>query len=344
MKILVIAPSWIGDVVMSQTLYKQLQDIYANCQIYVLAPKWCIDVLSRMPEVYQTITMPIGHGEFNLKKRYQIGKGLKAYNFDKAYILPNSWKSALIPLFAKIPDRYGFKGESRYLVINHLRTNKQDFPLLVERYCSLAFEINKVKKAQDLPKIAIPSLITHALSKEELTAFNITSTKLLGICPGAEYGPAKKWPPKYYAKVIDEFLTDFPDGQALIFGSQKDLTTANEILAHLSDTAKKNTIVLTGKTSLTQAIDLLSLCAMVICNDSGLMHIAAAVNCKVVAIFGSTSTNYTPPQTSKAIIIESNEPCHPCFKRECKLNTYQCLTNLKPQDVITKIKDTWGSF
>ena len=228
MKILVIAPSWIGDVVMSQTLYKQLQDIYANCQIYVLAPKWCIDVLSRMPEVYQTITMPIGHGEFNLKKRYQIGKGLKAYNFDKAYILPNSWKSALIPLFAKIPDRYGFKGESRYLVINHLRTNKQDFPLLVERYCSLAFEINKVKKAQDLPKIAIPSLITHALSKEELTAFNITSTKLLGICPGAEYGPAKKWPPKYYAKVIEEFLTDFPDGQALIFGSQKDLTTAND--------------------------------------------------------------------------------------------------------------------
>jgi heptosyltransferase-2 len=345
MKILIITPSWIGDLVMSQTLYKELKKIYKDCQIYALAPKWCLDVLSRMPEIEQTIEMPIGHGEFNLTSRYKIAKEMRKYNFDLAFILPNSWKSALIPLFAKIPKRIGFKGECRYFLLNQMRTNKQDFPLLIQRYTSLAYSNTEVKTSDDLPEISRPLLQYYNLTNEILTKFNITNNnQLIGICPGAEYGRAKKWSPEYYAKVLTYFLNKNNNSIGLIFGSNKDSLTAQEVLNNIPKELHDRIRDLTGKTTLTQAIDLLAKTSFVICNDSGLMHISAAVNAKLVAIFGSTSTKYTPPNTKTAIIIESYEKCHPCFKRECKLGTYQCLQNIKPEMVIQKIEEHWDNL
>ena len=149
MRILVIGPSWVGDMMMSHSLYQSLKQQYSDCVIDVLAPNWCRALLSRMPEVRNAIAMPIGHGEFDLKQRYQIGKSLRG-QYDLAIVLPNSFKSALIPLFAKIPVRRGWKGESRYFVLNDLRSNKQAYPLMVQRYVTLAYEQGAIPLAKDL--------------------------------------------------------------------------------------------------------------------------------------------------------------------------------------------------
>ena len=345
MKVLVIAPSWIGDLVMSQTLYKEILKLDPLAKIYVLAPKWCLDVLTRMPEVTQTIEMPIGHGNFAFFERYAIGKELRKYQFNKAIILPNSWKSALIPFFAKIPQRFGFKGEERYWLINNLRKNKKDFPLLIERYSALAYSKDEIKTSKDLPQLSKPLLNTQNLTDNDFQKYSITNHEnLIGICPGAEFGKAKKWSPEYYAQVICHYLKKNVATNVLIFGSKKDSETANELISFIPQELKDRVISLTGKTSITEAIDLIACCKLIICNDSGLMHIAAAVNTKIVAIFGSTSTKYTPPLSDKAIIVESNEPCHPCFKRTCKFNTYKCLAEITPVTVIKKIENTWSEI
>lgn len=346
MKILVIAPSWIGDLIMSQCLYRTLKKMYPDGILHVMAPKWCISILSRMPEVDRAILMPIGHGEFNIKGRWQQGRCLSLTKYDLAIILPNSWKSALIPFFAKIPDRRGFKGEMRWGLINHIRKNKNEFPKLVERYTSLAYNNSQVKKNTDIPEILPPSLkVEQTDSCLMLKKFGIDiNSRPLGICPGAEFGPAKKWPSKYYAEIIKKWILKFPQREVWLFGSKKDNETSNEIMQSIdtTDNIVKNKIhVLTGYTTMEEAIDLLAVCKLVISNDSGLMHTAAAVNCKITAIFGSTSTSYTPPTTNNCLLIESKEPCHPCFKRQCRLGTFQCLKNISPDYVWNCITEKW---
>ncbi len=344
MKILVIAPSWIGDLVMSQCLYKQLKQNDPNCEIHVLAPKWCLPILERMPEVSKRILMPIGHGEFNFSGRKSLAKTLRPENYDQAYILPNSWKSALIPFLAKIPHRYGWKGEMRYVLINHMRKNKADFPLLIERYVALACNEN-IHSAKDLAPIAKPALTVKHLSALEIAKFHIRSTeKPLGLCPGAEYGITKKWPPIAYATVATHYLKEHSTSEVWIFGSNKDADTAQEIINDIPDTFHNRIRMLTGSTTLTEAVDLLAMCNLVICNDSGLMHITAAVKTRLVAIFGSTSTKYTPPLAEDALIVESDEPCHPCFKKQCQYGTLACLTKITPKDVIAKITAKWSTL
>ncbi len=346
MKILVVAPSWIGDVVMSQCLYKTIKQLHPDSIIHVLAPKWCLPVLNRMPEVDRAILMPIGHGSFAFKERVQLGKSFALTKYDEAYILPNSWKSALIPYFANIKKRTGWKGECRYFLINDLRSNKENFPLLVERYTALAYPKSQMQDNKCIPEILIPSLKFNAeLSEEVKNKLNIdTSKNFLGLCPGAEYGPTKKWPVEYYAEFSNEYLKTHENSEILIFGSNKDLETANEILNFISDDLKNRVNILAGKTSIEEAIDLLALCKLVICNDSGLMHISAGVGTKLIAIFGSTSTKYTPPQSKDALIIESTEPCHPCFKKQCKFQTMACLKGITPQYVIEKMKERWPNL
>ncbi|STY59105.1 ADP-heptose--LPS heptosyltransferase 2 [Mannheimia haemolytica] len=203
MNILVIGPSWVGDMMMSHALYQQLKIQYPNCQIDVMAPDWCCPLLARMPEVRNAISMPIGHGSFRLCERYRLGKSLRN-QYDMAIVLPNSLKSAFIPLFAKIARRRGWKGESRYFFLNDLRSNKNDYPMMVQRYVALAFEKATVPTAQQLP-IAYPYLTTDSEQIEQTKAkfekqlAYAENRPAIGFCPGAEFGPAKRWPHYHYA-------------------------------------------------------------------------------------------------------------------------------------------------
>ncbi|CDT91095.1 lipopolysaccharide heptosyltransferase II [Vibrio coralliirubri] len=340
-KILIIGPSWVGDMVMSQSLYTTLKQQYPDSIIDVIAPGWCKPILERMPEINQAIDMPIGHGEFNLLGRRAIGKTLQEAKYDQAFICPNSAKSALIPWFAKIPKRTGWKGEMRYGLLNDLRPNKKSFQYMVERYVALAHPKNKMVDSSSLgglKKLPRPAL-TIDKNEQQKTAekFNLTiDSSTIGLCPGAEFGPAKKWPEEHYAEVARAMAST--GKQVWLFGSQKDLETCNGIKELVPEELQSKIHVLSGQTSLIEAVDLLGACQTVVANDSGLMHVAAAVGCNVVAVYGSTSPKYTPPLAEKVEIVHTDIDCRPCFKRECQFSHLKCLTELSPQQVLDSIQ------
>lgn len=340
MKILIIGPSWVGDMVMSQSLYIALIKQYPNAMIDVMAPNWCKPILERMPEVNQAIEMPFGHGQLALGARIKLGLSLKNTQYQHAYILPNSAKSAVIPFFANIPVRTGWKGEMRYGLLNDLRSNKKSFKYMVERYVALAYPKKMMQNSESLgglsqqpkPALSVDSN-TQDLTRKK---YQLTSERLvIGLCPGAEFGPAKRWPEEHYAKVAEELVKQ--GYQVWIFGSKKDQPTTEKIHQHLTEIAQQHTYRLSGKTSLIEAVDLLAICETVVSNDSGLMHIAAAVGCKVIALYGSTSPEYTPPLTHNVRILKTDIACSPCFNETCKYGHLKCLTELPVQSVLTAI-------
>lgn len=305
MNILVIGPSWVGDMMMSQSLYQQLKIQYPNANIDVMAPNWCKPLLARMPEVRQALEMPLGHGALELGMRYRLGKALRD-QYDLAIVLPNSLKSALIPLFAKIPQRRGWKGESRYFLLNDLRQNKRDYPMMVQRYVALAFAKDAVPAAAQMPVLKPYLSIDPAQQALTLKHFEnqtavLGERAIIGFCPGAEFGPAKRWPHYHYAELAKMLIEQ---GYAVeLFGSPKDIEAGEQIRAALPADLQPFCLNLAGQTDLNQAVDLIANCRAVVSNDSGLMHIAAATARPLVALYGPTSPTYTPPLSDKAVII-----------------------------------------
>ncbi len=329
-KILVAGPSWVGDMVMAQSLFMTLKQQKPQCQIDVLAPQWSFSLLDRMPEVEQAIAMPLGHGKLELKTRFELGKRLRSSHYDQAILLPNSWKSALIPFFAHIPLRTGYVGECRWGLLNDARKlNKKLLTMTVQRFVALALPKNTIFPEQfPIPKLAIDKDKQAVVAKQ----FKINlSDKILALCPGAEYGPAKRWPVAHYAEVARKKIEQ--GWQVWLFGSEKDVLVAGQI-----NSATQNVCTnFTGKTSMDEAVDLLSLVNTVVTNDSGLMHVAAALDKKIIAIYGSSDPSFTPPLNDKAKIITLNLSCSPCFKRECPLGHTDCLNNITPDWVLDSI-------
>lgn len=337
MNILVIGPSWVGDMMMSHALYQQLKVQYPDCQIDVMAPDWCRPLLARMPEVRKAISMPIGHGAFRLGERFQLGKALRN-QYDMAIVLPNSLKSAFIPLFAKIPVRRGWKGESRYFLLNDLRANKNDYPMMVQRYVALAFEKGQVPTVQNLPLI-YPYLHTQAVEIEQTKAKFADmlavseNCSVIGFCPGAEFGPAKRWPHYHYAKLAEMLIEK---GYAIrLFGSKKDQEVGEQIRESLPENLRSYCVNLAGLTDLNQAVDLIADCVAVVSNDSGLMHIAAALNKPLVALYGPTSPQYTPPLSPNAEVIRLIEGgLIKIRKGEGQGGYHQSLIDITPEKVM----------
>ena len=332
-KYLIIGPSWVGDMVMSQSLYITLKKQRPDMELHVMAPRWCLPLLARMPQVDQAIEMPLGHGDFKLAARWKLGRELKQNQYTQAIVLPNSLKSALIPFFAGIKKRTGWKGESRFGLLNDLRSNKNTFPLMVQRYIALAFPRQQMRAAKDIQEIPYPALLVDKAQQQTAIArLGINLDKpVLGLCPGAEFGPSKRWPEAHYAAIAKQWIAD--GGEVWVFGSQKDQPVANTIRQYLPDGLQTHCRLLAGNTSLTEAIDLLAACTTVVSNDSGLMHIAAAVNTPLVAVYGSTSPGYTPPLSQKVQIVHTDIECRPCFKRECPYGHLKCLRELQPNQV-----------
>lgn len=323
---------------MSQSLYITLKQEHPDAELHVMAPAWCCALLERMPQVDKTIVMPLGHGDFKLGSRFRLGRQLAKEGYDWAIVQPNSLKSALIPLFAGIKKRTGWKGESRYGLLNDLRSNKTDFPLMVERYNALAFPKVQMKNNHSLPNLPWPSLTVDQKNQQAALhelALN-TNKSILTLCPGAEFGPSKRWPEQHYAVIAQQQIEQ--GKQVWIFGSTKDISVAEAIRHSLPATLQADCHILAGKTTLHQAIDLMALSSVVVSNDSGLMHIAAALQRPLVAVYGSTSPKYTPPLAEAVVVVHTDIECRPCFKRECPLGHLKCLKELYPQQVIAAIK------
>ncbi len=326
---LIIAPSWVGDLVMMQTLLSLLKQ-REPCKITVLAQAWGQEMLQLMPEIDDTVIAPFGHGDFQPLKRWQFGRGMRQRGFTHAIVLPNSWKSAIIPFAAQIPTRTGWRGECRYGLINDLRIlNKARYPLMIERFMALGLAPEADLPESQWPRLHIrPETVSDILRAHGLS----TDRPILALCPGAEYGPAKRWPTEHFAVVARKKLIE--GWQVWLLGSAKETALAEQI----QTLTKSECINLTGKTSLPQVAALLSLAKAVVCNDTGLMHIAAAVARPLVAVYGSSSPQFTPPLAQHVDVVTLNKSCSPCFARTCQFGHNACLKDLMPERVLAGIE------
>jgi heptosyltransferase II len=324
--VLVVAPAWVGDMVMAQSLVAELKRRAPADAVDLLAPPYTAAIGARMPGVRRTIAIGTAHGRFDLLERVRTGRALRASAYALAIVLPGSLKSAIAPLMAGIPKRRGYVGEWRYGLLNQARRlDKKRLRRTIDRFVALAGEPN-----DPLPAI-IPPVLSHDPDQARALAAKLGlagERPVIALCPVAEYGPAKQWPAAHFAALADRLAK--AGFATWIFGSPKEAplgeTVATLAAAHSKTTAPIN---LAGRTTLIEAIDLLSLTAAVATNDSGLMHVAAALKRPLVALYGSTTPDMTPPLGSTVRIIERTLPCRPCFKRTCPLGHLDCL-NLIP--------------
>lgn len=330
--ILVSGPAWIGDMVMTQSLFKIIKQRNPNISIDVLAPSWSIPLLACMPEVRQAIESPFKHGELKLFERYRFAKTLRRNNYQQVIVIQNSLKSALIPFFSRIPQRTGYRGEMRWGLLNDIHyIDEKKFPMRIQHYAMLGLPAgDSVPNNIPYPALQIPAGLTSAaLEKLQLA----TDKPILGISPGAEYGPAKRWPAEYFAAIAK---TKKAEGWEIwIFGTQKEQVLAAEI-QNLSNNA---CIDLTGKTSLPEAIYLLAATKTVVASDSGLLHVAAALQKSVVVLYGITPPEIAPPLSPQAKILWLGLPCSPCFSRECPLGHNRCMKDIKPEMVLAALSE-----
>jgi len=312
---LVIAPQWIGDAVMTEPLMRRLAA--RGERLVVGALPWVAPVYRAMPQVAEVIEFPFQHGGLQFKARMRLGRELQG-RFQRAYVLPNSLKSALLPFLADIPERIGYLGEARVGLLTHRLKNPKQRPPMVAFYSALSGEPGV---AGDRPRLGLPEAAVAAA----LAAQGLQRDGYVVFAPGAEYGPAKRWP--HFGELAADL--DLP---VIVLGSGKEAPLGDDIAAHAPDRVRN----LAGRTSLADAFALIAAARSVVSNDSGLMHVAAAFGVPQVAVFGSSSPHHTPPLNDRARVIwlkddPAYQPpldCAPCFERECPLGHTRCLVDV----------------
>ncbi|MAA73508.1 MAG: lipopolysaccharide heptosyltransferase II [Salinisphaeraceae bacterium] len=317
-------------MVMAQSLLVCLRQQTPERPIDVLAPGWCKGIIERMPEVRRAIELPSQHGRFDWAMRRRLGADLRQHGFGQAYILPRSLKAAIPAWLARIPRRTGYLGEMRFGLINDVRSkDAATFRHTVRRFLYLAD-----KRAID-PQWTPPSpslRIDFERQRDLLEQFGIASEEpVVALLPGAEYGPAKQWPARHFADLAAGL------GRAgvrcIVLGSPKEQALGEAIVSDSGGAA----LNLCGRTSLPDAVDLIGACRAAVSNDSGLMHVAAAVGVPVVALYGSSSSERTPPLTEQAVVMTRALTCRPCFERRCPYGHTACLSHIRPDTVLAAV-------
>ncbi len=330
-RVLIVAPNWIGDTLLAQPLCARLRATRPGIALDAVAPEWTAPVLARMPEIEEVIETPLAHGRVQLGARLRLAGVLRARRYDEAIVLPNTWKSALPPLLAGIPRRVGFVGEARYGLLNvRHRLDEAAAPLMAERYALLA-----APPGEPLPRpLAPPRLdVDEANLAITIARLGLDRTRpVAAFCPGAEFGPSKRWPARHFAALARALAER--GRRVWLIGSPADRAAGDEI-AKLAHGAAIN---LCGRTDLAAAIDLLSVPEVVVSNDSGLMHVAAALGRPLVALYGSSSPAHTPP-LAPARLVSLGIECSPCFQRECPLGHFKCMNELAPERVLAEIRE-----
>ena len=337
--ILIIAPNWIGDAVMTQPLLAALKSQYPASTIDVLASTWVAPIYRACSEVNDVIEANFQHKQLQWSLRKQLANDLRLRGYQACFILQNSLKSALIPWMANIPFRIGYRGELRFGLINIALNNpsKINRPPMVEHYLALSQLLSdeETLAAKTLtPKLNVSSSAKQSIDKK-LSDANIDSKSVFVFCPGAEYGPTKRWPASHFAELATHLAQELPNANIILLGSKSDHQLAEEILQQSQDSVKIHNWC--GNTSLDEAIVLIGLAKVVVSNDSGLMHIAAALKTPQIAIFGSSDPAHTPPLSENAKVIWLNLPCSPCHKKECPLGHLKCLNDILPQQVLATL-------
>jgi heptosyltransferase-2 len=313
-------------MVMAQSLFKTLKGRSPGCAIDVLAPAWSLPVLQRMPEVRAAVPIQVGHGELAIRTRRRLGHSLRN-QYHSAIILPRSLKSALVPWFAAIPRRTGYRGEMRFGIVNDIRPlDRKVLDQTVKRFVALGLDAGEALAAIPEPELTVSAGNRQAVMDRLDLA---DGRPVVAMMPGAEYGPAKCWPLENFAALAG--MLDAEGFAVWVMGSERDREAGRLIAA----AGKAHNLC--GQTSLADAIDLLASCRAAVSNDSGLMHVAAAAGTHVVAIYGSSSPAYTPPLTARNSIHYLALSCSPCFERQCPLGHLRCLRDISVGQVRASI-------
>ena len=325
---LVIAPQWIGDAVMTEPLLRRLHA--RGERLAVGALPWVAPVYRAMPQVAEVIEFPFSHGGLQWKARRAMARQLDG-RFDAAYVLPNSLKSALLPWWAGIPRRVGYTGESRYGLLNARLPNPKgnERPPMVGFYSALSGD---APRDGDRPLLTLDKATAHLV----LAKLGLLAQGFYVFSPGAEYGPAKRWPVYHFAELAKQLPLP-----VVLLGSSKESALCTEIAAIANVGRPEQCIDLSGRTSLDQALAVIAHAKAMVSNDSGLMHVAAAFGVPQVAVFGSSSPLHTPPLSPQATVLwlkndAAYQPpldCAPCFARECPLGHTRCLKDILPERV-----------
>lgn len=333
---LVVGPAWVGDMVMAHSLFLFLKQRHPNRNIDVLAPAWSQPLLNRMPEVRHALPLSVGHGQLGLGIRFRMGRPLRG-RYGRAIVLPNSFKSALTPFHADIPIRTGFLGELRWGVLNDIRPlDEKRLPRTVDRFLALGLERDEPLSHACFTLDTLPTphlVVSHQKALATLKKVGISTERasILALCPGAAYGPAKRWPEARFAALAVAMVSR--GWQVVVCGSEKEAKLGEQI----SVLAGHHCFNLAGRTTLDDVVEILSLAACVVSNDSGLMHVATALDRPVMALFGSSDPDHTPPLGSNTQVLTLGLPCAPCFRRHCPEKHLNCLTGISVDKVLEQI-------
>jgi heptosyltransferase-2 len=327
---LVIAPQWIGDAVMCEPLLARLEA--RGERLTVAALPWVAPVFAAMPQVDEVVELPFVRGRLQWNARRAFARAWRG-RFEVAYVLPNTFKAALLPWFARVPLRIGYEGEGRPWLLNRRLPNPPGRPPMVAFYSALAGGA----AADERPRLRLPdSALAAALERAGV------APPFWVFAPGAEYGPAKCWPAAHYAALARD-LHARQGEPVLLLGSAKEAALAESIAAAAPGACR----VLAGRTSLVDAMALIAQARALVSNDSGLMHVAAGFGIPQVAVFGSSSPEHTPPLNPRAAVVwlkhEIGLDCSPCFERECRFGHTRCLTEITPQRVAAELSRTLAS-
>ena len=321
---LVISPNWIGDAVMAQPLLRLLHERHPERPIDVLAPTWVAPVWRAMREVDSVLESPFKHGALQLRERWEFARRLRQRGYADAYVLPNTLKFALIPWLAGIPRRVGYRGELRYGLLNVMHRDDRGAPRpMVSFYAALAAPPMRVVPAPAaLPRPALS--VSDAQSAQVLAQLGLSpDLPLLVFAPGAEFGSAKRWPPAHFAQLANLIRRTHADAQIVLLGSGQDKAVCEEIVADAPQVRN-----LAGVTSLDQALGLIARADAMVSNDSGLLHVASALNRPIVAIYGPTDPDHAPPFSDVAKSLSLRLDCAPCRQRECPLGHHNCMRHI----------------
>jgi heptosyltransferase-2 len=307
-------------------------------RITVGALPWVAPVYRAMAAVAEVIELPFAHGGLQWSARRAMARQMRG-RFQRAIVCPNSFKSALLPFWAGIPERVGYHGEARYGLLTRRLSNPDQYarPPMVDWYGALADGA--------LPVDAQPRMqVAEQAYQQAMAAQGLQLKRYFVLVPGAEYGPAKRWPAAHFAALAQQLMDQY-QLPVLLLGSAKDAEVCAQIVSTVNAAHPGICHDLAGRTSLQDAIALVAGARAMVSNDSGLMHVAAALGVPQVAIFGSSSPLHTPPLSPLAQVIWLKQDAHyqppldcaPCFARQCPLGHTRCLGDVTVAMVVARL-------
>lgn len=328
-KILIRSTNWIGDAIMTTPAVRTIRQNFPDSDITLLALPWVADVFAACPHIDHIFLYHKNGRHQGLRGKIRLASELWAENFDLTILLQNAFEAALITTLARIPIRAGYTTDGRGILLTHGVHKHSDIGSKhqVHYYQEMLRGLGLQPGPDILELFLKPSAIQEAEVLLE-KAVQGRDVPIIGLNPGAAYGPAKRWPVQKYGELGRQLATA-TDGLILIFGTEED----QEAAAEISEAAGERVLDLTGKTSLAVALALIARCHTFVTNDSGLMHVAAALRTPLVAIFGSTDHIATGPYSDKATIIRKPLDCSPCMKTHCPKEHFQCMEQITVDEV-----------